>query len=91
MLDAGDGFFSSGAEQARNGCEAGDSALVGHVHPGHEDAAAVGDLVVPVQFVFYPKEDEGGAGDTEGQAGNVEDAMSRAFAPAADGGGEMVP
>ena len=91
MLDAGDALFGSRPEQAGNLGEAGDHPLIGHVHPGHVDAVAVGDLVIPVQLVFDPEENEGGAGDAKGEAGNVEEAMGRAFAPAPDGRGEMVP
>ena len=91
MLDARDVSLGGGSEQAGNLGIAGDRALVGHVHPDQKDTAAIRDLVVPVQLVFDPEENEGGAGDAKGEAGNVEEAMGRAFAPAPDGRGEMVP
>ena len=91
MLDAGDDFLNRGAELTAYLVITVDCPLVGHVHPDQVDSVTIRNLVIPIQLVFDPKEDEGGAGDAEGKAGHIEDAVDRAFAPATDGSGQIVP
>jgi len=76
----GDICLHTGGERAGGGFEGKSSTIVGLVvFDPIEVILFIGKLVIPIELVLHPQEDEGGAGNADGEADDIEERVCPVF------------